>query len=182
MPIPKKLITEDQYLELEREADHKSEFYKGEIFAMAGATKEHNKIVASLILEIGLHLKGRDCSIFPSDLRLHNFENGLYTYPDVTIVCGEEKYLDDKFDTLINPTVLIEVLSPATENYDRGTKFMLCRTIPSLQNYILVSSTACAADVYARSGNQWILTTSKTRDESIYINAIDLTISLKDIY
>jgi Uma2 family endonuclease len=182
MPIPKTLITEDQYLELERDADHKSEFYKGEIFAMAGATKEHNKIVASLILEIGQHLKGKGCSLFPSDIRLHNYENSLYTYPDVTIVCGEEKYLDDEFDTLVNPTILIEVLSPPTEDYDRGTKFKLYRSIPSLQNYVIVSSTEYAAEVYTRNNGNWILTTAKDKEGNLFINAIDYTMKLIDIY
>ncbi len=182
MPIPKKLITEDQYLELEREADHKSEFYKGEIFAMAGATKEHNKIVAAIIGELFNFLKGKGCSLFPGDIRLHNYVNGLYTYPDVTIVCGEEKYADDKFDTLVNPTILIEVLSPATEDYDRGTKFKLYRSIPSLQNYVIVSSTEYAAEVYTRHNDHWILTTTKDKEGILFISAIDYTMKLIDIY
>lgn len=113
--IPKTLISEGEYLELERKAPRKSEYYKGEISAMAGATKEHNKIVASIIGEIGRHLKGKGCAYFPSDLRVYNHFNGFYTYPDVTIVCGKEEYLDEKFDTLLNPTVLFEVLSASTK-------------------------------------------------------------------
>lgn len=182
MPIPKIKITEQEYLKQEREAEHKSEFYKGEIFAMAGATKEHNKIVASLIIEIGSHLKGKGCLIFPSDLRLHNFENTLYTYPDATIVCGEEKYLDDKFDTLTNPSVLFEVLSPATEDYDRGTKFKLYRSIPSLQNYVVISSSEYAAEVYTRNDSAWVLTTAKNKEGTLYISAIDYTMKLSEIY
>lgn len=182
MPIPKTIITEEEFLVQERKAEHKSEFYKGEIFAMAGATKEHNKIVGSLIFQIGLHLQGKGCTFFPSDLRLHNFENGLYTYPDVTIVSGEEKYLDDKFDTLTNPTVIFEVLSPATEDYDRGTKFKLYRSIPSLQNYVVISSTEYAAEVYTRNNDKWILTTASDKEDTLYISAIDYTIKLSDIY
>ncbi len=135
-----------------------------------------------LIFQIGLHLQGKDCFFFPSDLRLHNYENSLYTYPDVTIVCGEEKYLDDKFDTLTNPTVLIEVLSPATEDYDRGTKFKLYRSIPSLQNYVMVSSTEYAAEVYTRNNDKWILTTAKNKEGTLFISAIDYTMKLADIY
>lgn len=182
MPIPKTVITEQEYLEQERIADHKSEFYKGEIFAMAVGSKEHNAIVASLIIETGQFLKGKKCKIFPSDMRVFSPASGLYTYPDVTIVCGKEEYRDDKFDTLLNPTVIMEVLSPATEDYDRGTKFMLYRSISSLQNYILISSTEVTADVYARSDDKWILTTSKTKEESLYINAINFTLPLRDIY
>lgn len=172
--IPKSTISESEYLDLERKASHKSEYYKGEIFAMAGATKEHNRIVASIILAIGQHLKGKGFFYYSSDLRVHNSETTLYTYPDVTIVCEKEEYLDDKFDTLLNPTVLFEVLSTATEDYDRGTKFKLYRSIPSLQNYVLVSSTEYAAEVYTRSQeNTWILTTVKDKNNHIHISAIN---------
>jgi len=180
--IPKSNITETDYLKLERQAANKSEYYKGEIFAMAGATKEHNKIVASIIGALSQHLKGKKCSYFPSDLRVHNNYNGFYTYPDVTIVCGEEEYLDDKFDTLLNPTVIFEVLSAATEDYDRGTKFKLYRSIPSLQNYVLVSSTEYAAEVYRRSGDKWILSTAKDKGNYIHISAINYDLPLSDVY
>jgi len=181
--IPKTLIAEQDYLEDERKSLHKSEYYNGEIFAMAGASKTHNKIVASVILAIGEHLKGKSCSFFPSDLRVHNAENSLYTYSDVTVVCGEEKYLDDEFDTLLNPTVLVEVLSPATEDYDRGTKFKLYRTIPSLQNYLLVSSTEFAAEIYTRQANdEWILNTAQGKSSRIHISALNYDLSLSDIY
>lgn len=182
MPIPKIKFTEEEYLEQERKAEYKSEFYKGEIFAMAGATKKHNKIVASIVAEVYNVLKGKGCAIFSGDLRMQNFENGLYTYPDITIVCGEEKYLDDKFDTLTNPTVLIEVLSPSTEDYYRGTKFKLYRSIPSLQNYVVVSSTEYAAEVYTRNSDTWILTTAKGKEGALYISAIDYAVKLADIY
>lgn len=181
--IPKSNISESEYLELERQAPNKSEYYKGEIFAMAGATKEHNKIVASIIGAISQHLKERkECSYFASDLRVHNNENSLYIYPDVIIVYGKEEYLDNKFDTLLNPTVIFEVLSPATEDYDRGTKFKLYRTIPSLENYILVSSTEYAAEVYTRSDDKWILSTAKYKEKHIHISAISYDLQLSDIY
>ncbi|MEO6637611.1 MAG: Uma2 family endonuclease [Ginsengibacter sp.] len=181
--LPKTIISENEYLEEERKSLVKNEYYKGEMFAMAGATKAHNKIVASIILAIGEHLKGKKCSFFPSDLRVHNLENSLYTYPDVIVVCGEEEYLDDEFDTLLNPTVLVEVLSPATEDYDRGTKFKLYRTIPSLKNYILVSSTEYAAEIYTRKeDDEWVLNTAKEKNSSIHINAINFDLALSDIY
>ena len=180
---PKTLITEETYLEEEREALNKSEYYKGEVFAMAGATKTHNRIVASIITAIGQSLKGKNCHYYPSDLRVHNNENSLYTYPDITIVCGQEEYLDDEFDTLLNPTVLIEVLSPDTENYDRGTKFKLYRSIPSLKNYILVSSTEYAAEIFTRVENdEWILNSTKERDGYLHIGAIDYDLLLADVY
>ncbi|MEJ7678650.1 MAG: Uma2 family endonuclease [Segetibacter sp.] len=182
MQFLKRLLSQEEYLELERQATNKSGYYKGEIFAMAGATKEHNKIVASIILATGQYLRGKGCSFFPSDLRVHNTYNDFYTYPDVTIVCGKEEYLDDKFDTLLNPTVIFEVLSEATEDYDRGTKFKLYRTIPSLQNYVLVSSTEFAAEVYTRSDDKWILSTAKDKEDFIHISAINFNLLLSDIY
>lgn len=180
---PKIFISEAEYLEEERKALNKSEYYKGEIFSMAGASKYHNKITASVIIALGSHLSVKGCSIFPSDLRVHNNENTLYTYPDVTVVCGEEKYLDDESDTLLNPTVLIEVLSPSTEEYDRGTKFKLYRSIPSLKNYIMISSTEFAAEIYTRTEkDEWIFQTARGEDSALHINAIDYSLSLKDIY
>ncbi len=180
--IPKILISEEDYLEEERKALNKSEFYKGEIFAMAVGSKRHNKIPPSIVFALTEQLKRKGCSIFSSDQRVHNNENSLYTYPDLTIVCGEEKYLDEESDTLLNPTVIIEVLSPSTEDYDRGTKFKLYRSIPSLKNYILVSSTEYTAEIYTRIENdEWVLHTTKEKDGFIHISAIDYDLFLKDI-
>lgn len=180
--IAKATISESEYLELERKAFEKSEYYKGEIFAMAGATIEHNAIVGALIGELYSFLKGKSCKVYPSDLRVYNAANSLYTYPDVTILCGKEEYLDDQFDTVLNPTVIFEVLSGSTEDYDRGTKFKLYRSIPSLQNYVLVSSTEFSAEVYTRSGDTWILTTAKSKNEHIHISAIDYDLALVNVY
>jgi len=176
-------ISEKQYLEEERKASGKSEYYKGEIFAMAGATKEHNAIVGAITGELYSFLKGKSCHVYPRDLRIHNNENTLFTYPDVSIVCGKEEYLDDGFDTLLNPTVLFEVLSTSTENYDRGIKFKLYRSIRSLRNYVLISSTEYAAEVYTRVENDdWKLNTSKGKDGHIHISAIDYDLLLQDVY
>lgn len=181
--LPKTIVSASEYLEEERKSLQKNEYYKGEIFAMAGASKTHNAIVAAILGELYGFLKEKSCKVYPSDLRVHNLENSLYTYPDVIVVCGEEKYLDDEFDTLLNPTVLVEVLSPATEDYDRGTKFKLYRTIPSLKNYVLVSSTEYAAEIYTRKeNNEWVLHTSKEKNSNIHISAIDFDLALADIY
>ncbi len=181
--IVKRLISEKEYLEEERKALNKSEYYKGEIFAMAGAGANHNAIVGALVGDLYSFLKGKLCKVYPSDLRVHNSENTLFTYPAVTVVCGKEQFLDDQFDTLLNPTVLIEVLSPSTENYDRGNKFKLYRTIPSLKNYILISSTEYAAEIYTRNENQrWVLDTTKGTDGHIYISAIDYNLAMSDVY
>ena len=180
--IAKQIISNSEYLERERTAFEKSEYYRGEVFAMAGATKEHNAIVGALMGELYGYLKNKACKVFPSDMRVHNQINSLYTYPDVVVVCGKEEYLDDKFDTLLNPTILFEVLSSTTEDYDRGTKFKLYRSIPSLQNYVLVSSTEMLAEVYTRHGDTWVLTTAKAKEEHIHISAINVNLLLSDIY
>ena len=180
--IPKTHISEEEYLQLERAAESKSEYYKGEIFAMAGGSATHNKICASLTFRIGLHLDNKNCTFFSSDMRVNNQINSLFTYPDLSIVCGKEEYLDNEFDTLVNPIVLFEVLSPSTESYDRGNKFKLYRSIPSLQNYILISSMEILAEVYTRSGDSWILNTAKSMDAHIHISAIEYDLQLKDIY
>jgi Uma2 family endonuclease len=180
--IAKTYISEQDYLTEERKAAFKSEYYKGEVFAMSGASKEHNKIVASIIVEVGQHLKGKKCSIMPSDTRVYNPLNTLYTYPDVVVTCEEEKYLDNEFDTLLNPTILIEVLSKTTEDYDRGTKFALYRSIPSVKHYVIISSLEYVAEVYTRDGDTWVLTTATKPDDSLYLSAIDYHFQLKEMY
>lgn len=180
--IQKPYLSEQEYLEDERKASLKSEYYKGEVFAMSGASKEHNKIVASFIVEVGQHLKGKKCSIMSSDTRVHNPVNTLYTYPDAVVTCEEEKYLDNEFDTLLNPTIIIEVLSKSTQDYDRGTKFMLYRSIPSLKHYVLISSLEYSIEIYTRDGEQWILNTANKPEDELYLAAIDFRFKLKDMY
>jgi Uma2 family endonuclease len=180
--IPKTYLPEEVYLAQERKAAQKSEYYKGEVFAMSGASKEHNKITASIIVEIGQHLKGKGCAILPSDIRVYNPANTLYTYPDVVVACGEDKYQDDEFDTLLNPTIIVEVLSESTKDYDRGTKFHLYRSIPSLAHYLLVNSMEVGADLFTREGEQWILTTASKPDDKLFLSAIQYHFALKDFY
>src|SRR5262245_5122353 len=123
--------TPEQYLALERKADFRSEFCNGFITAMAGASREHNLPAGNLHAEIRSQLKGRPCETYVNDLRVLVSRTGLYTYPDVVAVCGEAQFLDDEVDTLLNPTVIVEVLSPSTESYDRGRKFGHYRQLPS---------------------------------------------------
>lgn len=178
----KSYLTEQEYLTLERKTAEKNEYYNGEVFAMSGATKEHNKIVASSVCAIYKQINKEGCSIMACTMRVHNKLNTLYTYPDVVIACGEEKYLDNEFDTLLNPTIIIEVLSISTKDYDRGTKFSLYRSIPSLKNYLTISSMEYAAELYTRDGEQWILTTATGLDKSIYLSAINYHLPLSEVY
>jgi Uma2 family endonuclease len=180
--IQKPYLSEKEYLQEERKASFKSEYYKGEVFAMSGASKEHNKITGALIGQLFGHLKDKSCSVMPSDIRIYNPLNTLYTYPDVVVSCEDEKYSDEEFDTLLNPTIVIEVLSKTTQDYDRGTKFALYRSIPSLKNYMLISSLEHSIEVYTRDGEQWILTTATGKEDELYLSAIDYRFKLKDMY
>lgn len=175
-------LSEAEYLVEERKASTKSEYYKGELFAMAGASKAHNKVTAAVIGELYGHLKGKSCTVMPSDIRVYNKANSLYTYPDVVVTCGEEKYLDEELDTLLNPVIIIEVLSAPTQDYDRGTKFMLYRFLESLQHYVLISSLEYSIECYTRQAQQWILNTASNPDDEIYLDAIDYRFQLKDMY
>ncbi len=180
--LARKTFTESEYLELERKADFKSEYYNGEIFAMAGATLIHNKIVSNLIFLFNQFLKDKPCDVYPSDLRLQVEKSGLYTYPDITIVCGKAELLDNKFDTLKNPTVLIEVLSDSTEKYDRGQKFSFYREIPSLKEYILVSSKTMKIEKFKRLEDGNYLYIESNEHQPFPIDSIDMNLNLEDVY
>ena len=176
-------ISEKEYLDAERLALDKHEYYRGEIFAMSGASIPHNQIFSNFFLAIGTKLKGKKCQPFGSDLRIHIPKNTLYTYPDISIVCGEIETTDQKFDTITNPAVLIEILSPSTRNYDKGEKFTLYREIDSLQEYILIDSERVMVEKFIRnSDNSWQLTEYKTIEQSFTIETVNLEINLIDIY
>jgi Uma2 family endonuclease len=175
-------FTPEQYLALERKANFKSEYYNGFIWAMAGASDEHNTIALNFAGEIRSQLKGRPCRAYMSDMRLRVTPSGLYTYPDVMAVCGERKFLDDKTDTLLNPTMIAEVLSPTTEAYDRGEKFAKYRQLPSLQEYVLIAQDKVLVERYTRQGDQWLLKDFRSLDESLRLDSIDCEIALREIY
>jgi len=179
----KPFLTPEQYLEIERKAEYKSEYFEGEMFAMAGAKEAHNLIVANLIREIGQQLRSRPCVVYPSDMRVRVSPVGLYTYPDITVVCGERQFLDDQRDTLLNPDMIVEVLSPSTEAYDRGRKFALYRTLESLQEFLLVASDRIQADLYTRQPDgRWILTSAEGADGTLPLASVGCRIALADIY
>ncbi len=172
-----------EYLELERQSPERHEFHKGEIFLMTGASRWHNLIVTNLLRELSQRLKDRPCRVYPSDLRVHVSDCGLYTYPDVTIVCGEEAYIDDHQDTLLNPLVLIEVLSDSTEKYDRGRKFEMYRTIDSMRAYVLVSQDRALVEVFELQEDRcWRFSAASGLEESIMIGSLDTELSLAEVY
>lgn len=176
-------ISPEEYLEAERAALEKHEYYQGEIFAMSGASLKHNKIFSNLFGDIAFKLKGKGCRPYGSDLRIHIPKNTLFTYPDISIICGEPDLTDDKFDTATNPSVIIELLSESTRNYDKGEKFTLYRDIDSLKEYILVDTEKIYVEKHIRNAdNSWQLTEYKTLDSSFIITTFSLSFLLKDIY
>jgi len=181
--IPKTKLTPAEYLKIERKAEYKSEYYKGEMFAMAGAKRNHTKIVGNLSGLLWQHLKSKDCEFHPNDMRVFVPKTGLYTYPDLTVVCGEVKFQDDVFDTLLNPVLLIEVLSDSTEGYDRGKKFQHYRSIESLQEYVLVAQDEARIEKYVRHGDGfWLLSEAVGLDSEIEFSTIECRIPLREVY
>jgi Uma2 family endonuclease len=179
--LARKLLSSDEYFQMEENSEIKHEFYRGDVFAMAGAKRKHNIVVSNLIITIGSSFKNRPCVVYPSDMRVRVEEGRHYTYPDLSLVCGRSEFSDSKQTTLINPQVIIEVLSDSTENYDRGKKFQAYRTIPSLQSYILVGSESPLIELFSKlPNNTWVL--SDAIENRIFIPSLDLTLSLSDVY
>lgn len=175
--------TPEEYLALERKAEYKSEYFAGEIFAMSGASEQHNVIVTNLVREISLQFKGRPCKVYSSDMRVKVNSTGLYTYPDVVALCSEPQFDDQLKDTLINPTVLIEVLSPSTEAYDRGQKSMHYRRLASVEEYLLISQDRVQIEHYRRQpDNHWLLSEASDLQTIIELPSIACVLALAEIY
>lgn len=181
---PRPYLTETEYLERERVSIIKHEYYAGEIFAMSGASESHNLIASNINASLYNQTRGRGCRIYPSDMRIKVVRTGLYTYPDITIVCGKPEFVDvTKRDTLVNPTIIIEILSPSTERYDRGVKFQNYRTIETLKEYILVAQNTYRIERYVRFEAQtWILTEAVGIESSITLDSIQCILALADTY
>jgi Uma2 family endonuclease len=181
--IPKPKLTPEEYLAIERKADFKSEYYRGEMFAMAGASEEHCLVKDNLAREIGMQLKNGPCRLATSDLRVRVDPSGLYTYPDIVIYCDKPKFIDHHFDTLVNPTVLIEVLSDSTENYDLGDKFRHYRQIESLQEYVDAWQDEPFIERRIRQSNgQWLLADASGLDAILEFTSIPARVPLAELY
>jgi len=176
-------ITAREYLELERRADVRHEFYDGEIFAMAGASRAHSLIVANLVAALLPQAKTRGCELYPNDMRVRVPSTELYTYPDLVLVCGEPEFEDSEHDTLLNPVLIVEVLSPSTESYDRGEKFAHYRTIPSLVDYLLIDQQRLSVEHYVRHENgHWLFTAADQRGGAVTLVALEHRLELAEIY
>jgi len=178
-----KYISKEEYLELEVQAGDKHEYFDGQVVAMAGATEAHNRIVANLIGELHKLLKGSNCDVFPSDLRVTTPVFSSYMYPDVSIVCGDIEKQEDQFDTITNPSVIIEVMSPSTMERDLGYKFWYCLQIHSLREYILVDSSSYSVKTIIRQNdNSFKMSDCEGLDPLLTLQTINKQIALKDIY
>lgn len=179
----KSLFTEEEYLQLEKLSPTKNEYFKGEIFAMAGASNRHNVIFSNLFGDLSYKLKGKPCRAYGSDMRIYIPENTLYTYPDISIICGEIIPSNIDPDTVIQPTVLIEILSPSTKNYDLGGKFDLYRDIPTLREYILVDSESIRVQAFRiNKENRWELEDYRSIKDILTVPILGASVSLKEIY
>ncbi|PDV98451.1 Uma2 family endonuclease [Candidatus Chloroploca asiatica] len=180
---PKRYITEQEYIEFERASTSKHEYFDGQIYAMTGASRIHNLIAGNTLATLHGQLRRKPCQVFPSDMRVKVARTGLNTYPDLVVICGEPEFTDDALDTLINPLVLIEILSPSTERYDRGMKAQNYRTIETLQDYLLIAQDHYHVEHYSRQENgQWLLQEAIDIGSAITIHSIECTLALKDVY
>jgi Uma2 family endonuclease len=181
--LPKTFLTPEQYLELELKAEHKSEYYNGEMFAMPGASLKHNTIAARLYGLVDQQLRGKKCRWYPSDMRVLVAPSGLYTYPDLIVVCGPPQLAHGPGDTLVNPTLVAEILSPGTENYDRGNKAKFYRELPSLQELLLISQDRFDVELYRRqTDGSWNLFNAVGLDASVELTSIDCALHLRELY
>ena len=170
------------YLALERAGEFKHEFFDGEMFLMAGGTIEHSQVAANVIRALGNALADTGCRVLTSDMKI-KLPTGLYTYPDASVVCDQPQYEDDHKDVLLNPLLIVEVLSPSTEAYDRGQKFRHYQTCPSLREYVLIAQDRSAVDHYLRQpSGQWLLTTFESLDATMPLPSLGVGLRLREIY
>ncbi len=181
--LEKQKWTVEQYLEMERASEEKHEFLDGEIYLMSGASRNHNLVVGNTLAALHAQLRKRPCLVFPSDMRVRVVDSSDYTYPDLSVVCDPPQIEDIQGETLLNPTLIIEVLSPSTESYDRGKKFQQYRTLESLQEYGLIAQDQPRIERYVRQPNhEWLLSDAIGLESSLELPSIQCTLALADVY
>lgn len=180
---PKTFYTPEEYLALERSSEIKHEYYNGEIFAMGGATEEHVSIVTNLVGELHSQLKTGPCKVYSNDLRVQVSLSGLYTYPDVIVLCEKPRFSEKQGDTLLNPALIIEVLSDSTKDYDRGGKFEQYRAIDSFVEYLLIAQDRPHVEHYSRQPNgSWLLQETNNLEDTIELRSAPCRLRMADIY
>ena len=176
------VYTPEEYLVSERKATLKSEYINGEILAMSGASNAHNLITLDIGTELNIQLRERECLVYTNDMRVRTSPMGSYFYPDVVVVCGEPQFEDNVFDTLLNPILVIEVLSPSTEVYDKGEKFRHYQELTSLREYALVSQDRVRVEQYRLLKTQWVQTEFRALEDVLPLVSIGCELPLQDIY
>lgn len=181
--VPKKLLTSKEYLAIERVAETKSEYFDGEMVLMAGASRQHNLIVANVVRSLGNKLERRPCEVYPSDMRVKIPDSKRYFYPDASVACGELKFEDKEVDTLLNPLLIVEVFSESTESFDRVRKFDSYRRINSLKEYLLISQYEHKAMLYTRQADgKWSLTEATDLEAVLKLSSVNCKLTLSEIY
>ena len=175
-------LTPEEYLTWERKQPFKNEYHNGQIIAMSGANRSHNRITVDITIQLGNQLMDSECEVFANEMRVRTSPEISYFYPDVIVVCGEPRFEDDTFDTLLNPIVVVEVLSPSTAAYDRGEKFEYYKQLASLQEYILISQDRVRVESYQRQGTRWLHNTLQRLEDLLSLPSIECEVPLRAIY
>ena len=182
-PQPNTRLAPEDYLEIERRATHKSEYFDGEVFAMSGGAEQHNLITVNVSSSLHSQLRATACAVYSSDQRVKVTATGLYTYSDITVVCGDAVFDDKQQDTLLNPTVIVEVVSKSTGGYDRNEKFAHYRRIESLAEYLLIAQARHHVEHYVRQpSGDWLLSETDSLQANVFLPSIRCTIALADVY
>ncbi len=186
MTAPQRRYTPEEYLAFERAAVERHEYFDGQIYAMSGVTRNHDRVVRSVYREFETKLSGRPCEYFTSNMRMKVSATGLYTYPDASALCGEPEFEDpEHVDVLLNPSVVVEVLSESTEGYDRGGKFAHYRRVPTLREYLLVAQNRVHAERYTPAGDPdapWVRLEYDAPDDAVELSSLGVAIRLGDLY
>ena len=176
------IYTPEEYLALERKATLKSEYLNGEILAMSGASLAHTRITLDIATELNNQLRGGTCEVITNDMRVKTGPKGAYFYPDIVVFCGEPQVEDNVFDTLLNPILVVEGLSPSTEAFDRGEKFRHYQELASLREYLLVSQDRVRVEHYRLTKTQWVQTEFRGHEDVLSLTSIGCELPVRDIY
>lgn len=176
-------VTPEEYLAFERAAEYKNEYFDGDVVAMTGASRRHNLIAGNVFAELKRQLRGESCEAYMSDMRVGIRAANIYTYPDVVVACGKPEFEDAAVDTLLNPVLIVEVLSKSTASYDRVETFGYYRTLPSLEEYLLVEQDVYHAVQYVRQGDgRWLLADIRGAEGRVEFASVGCALTLSDVY
>lgn len=179
----KELISAEEYLKMEETVEYKSEYYHGEIFAMSGASHNHNVIAVNIAASLHGSLRNSDCFVYTSDMKIEVEKDEHYVYPDVSVVCGDIEFVDNRTDIIANPVVIFEILSESTKDYDKGSKFTAYRGLRSLQDYILIDQYSCHVEHFSKNeADKWELDEFKDMNYVLRIRSVDVELSMETIY